>query len=284
MSAEQINALELEPEQVLEQAAELGPFVARVCLVSGGRDSTVLAHRCRDAYDVLAFVDTGTALPGVAEHVRRVAELLEKPLRVLETPASEYDRLVCGSDRPRSNGAPDVGAGFPGPALHGTCYARLKERQIERLQRELKEGAPRAARVLMLTGVRRAESTRRRSRPAVSRKHGRVFANPIVDWPSSRVAAYMAEHELPVSDVAALLHRSGECNCGAFAAPGERELLAALFPEWFAARIAPLESRAAGLGLPAVWGARPDAPQRAAAGELCSSCDANQLELWNAAG
>lgn len=263
----------LTPEQVLLQAEdEHGPVVARFALVSGGKDSAVLGHRCRDAYDALAFIDTGTALPGVREHVEQLAAWIGKPLVVYATPPSEYDRLVLGSDVPRANGEPDVGAGFPGPALHGPCYTRLKERAIERLQRDAKAGRGRAARVLLLTGLRRAESQRRSRRPAVSKKRARVFANPLIDWTNDDVRDYAASAGMPVSDVSELLHRSGECNCGAFAQPGERAMLAALFPEWFASRIAPLEAAAAaaGFGPLATWGHGLGRPRRSPA--LCSAC------------
>ena len=266
----------LTPEQVVAEAHDgFGPFIARLCLISGGRDSSVLAHRCRDHYDQLVFVDTGTALPGVTEHVQELARWLDKPLRIMHTPPSEYDRLILGSNELRSNGEPDVGAGFPGPGLHGTCYTRLKERQLEDLLRETKIGQPRRSRVLMLTGLRRAESQRRRSRPQVSKKGARIFANPLIDWPNSRVYDYAIEHSIPESDIAALLHRSGECNCGAFAAEGEREQLKALFPEWFSTRIAPLERAAALAGFAACkWGQGDVKPMLlpTEVGELCSDC------------
>lgn len=115
-------SLGLTPEQVLADSEQRhGPFVARYALISGGRDSSVLAHACRHAYEAAAFIDTGTALPGVREHVERLASWLDKPLVILETPRSEYDRLVVGSTQTRSGGRPDVAAGFPGPPLHGSC-------------------------------------------------------------------------------------------------------------------------------------------------------------------
>jgi 3'-phosphoadenosine 5'-phosphosulfate sulfotransferase (PAPS reductase)/FAD synthetase len=61
-------------------------------LFSGGNDSTVLAHRCRAHYDGLAFIDTGTAVPGVAEFVREYAHWLDKPLRVLRA-GNAYRRI-----------------------------------------------------------------------------------------------------------------------------------------------------------------------------------------------
>ena len=76
-----------------------------------------------------------------------------------------------------------------------------------------------------------------------------------------------------MSDVAALLHRSGECNCGAYAAPGEREELQALYPEWFDATIGALEREAQAAGLAqCVWGARQDGVALAADEPMCSDC------------
>lgn len=84
---------------------------------------------------------------------------------------------------------------------------------------------------------------------------------------------YRALHELPESDVSALLHRSGECNCGAFAAPDERQDIYALgYGDWFDATIVPLEREAERLRIPACrWGERP-AEVAAPAGPMCSDC------------
>lgn len=251
--------------------------IATFCLFSGGNDSTVLAHRCRDHYGTLAFIDTTTAVPGVREFVERFANWIGKPLRILEHEGDAYRDLVLGLDEDRSRVPEWKPLGFPGPAQHGRCYNRLKERQLERLLRETKAGHPRTARVLYLTGVRRGESLRRRSRPAITRKGGAVFCNPLIDWTDGEMRAYRAEHHLPESDVAALLHRSGECNCGAFAAPGEREELISLYPTWWNERIAPIEREAEAAGIPRCrWGDRHFEESPADPGEMCSDC---QLRL-----
>jgi hypothetical protein len=58
-----------------------------------------------------------------------------------------------------------------------------------------------------------------------------VWINPLLDWTNEQMREHRADQALPEIGVAALLHRSGECNCGSFAAPGERRDLAALYPE-----------------------------------------------------
>ena len=252
------------PEQWISEATERWSPVAKVCLFSGGHDSTVLAHRCRDHYDLLAWIDTGTAAPGVEKFVREYAAWIEKPIWVLAS-GTAYRELV-------------LKIGFPGPGQHGRAYQRLKERRIEDILRTMKLGHPRTASVLFLSGVRRAESGRRAKRMPLAERRSAKFCSPLIEWTDEEMRDYRAEHELPESDVAALLHRSGECNCGSFAAPGEREMLASLWPEWFDATIAGLEDEAEKAGQRYCrWGGFDSGgnragSERAEAGLLCTDC------------
>ena len=259
-------------DRLIERAVAENRPVARVALFSGGNDSTVLAHRCREHYDALAFIDTGTALPGVRSFVESYAAWIGKPLIVLES-GDAYRRLVLGlhKENPPPGWRP---YGFPGPAGHNRTYNELKERQLRRLRAQLQDGHRRGARVLMLTGVRRGESQRRSKRQPIT-SHGAIrFVNPLIDWIDADMRGYRAEHDLPQSDVAALIHRSGECNCGSFAAPGEREMLQSLWPDWFEATIASLEREAEAAGIRSCrWGSeRPEAYSDEDAGPLCSDC------------
>ena len=52
-----------EPVGLIEEAKERWTPIKTFCLFSGGGDSGVLAHRCRDHYDALFYIDTGTAIP-----------------------------------------------------------------------------------------------------------------------------------------------------------------------------------------------------------------------------
>lgn len=255
------------------------------CLFSGGNDSTVLAHRCRRHYDGLAFIDTGTAVPGVVEFVRDFARWVDKPLRILDA-GDAYRKLVLGG-RVRRNGAIDPPLGFPGPAMHGRVYVALKETQLRTLLRESKVGHSRRARVLFLSGIRRAESRRRSSREPIDRlrKTSAVFVNPLLNWTDLDMLRYRRAHELPESDAAALMHRSGECNCGAFAsAERERGMLRALYPDFFA-DIEALEAEAEAAGIRwCRWGGydrdgkRATDRARQAPGLLCESCESRHAQ------
>jgi 3'-phosphoadenosine 5'-phosphosulfate sulfotransferase (PAPS reductase)/FAD synthetase len=248
------------PDDVVADAVATHQPVASFCLTSGGGDSTVLAHRCRDHYDELVHIDTGTAVPGVRQFVESFAGWIGKPLRVLEA-GDAYRTMVLGGLALRS-GDVSPPLGFPGPANHTIAYTRLKERQIERLIREVKDGHPRTAKIMLLSGTRRHES-QRRMRTQANRyrcRGAQLWVNPLLDWTNEQMRAYREQHDLPQSDVSALLHRSGECNCGSFAAPGEREMLASLWPAWWEDTIGALEREAQARGLAACrWGERPPA-------------------------
>jgi 3'-phosphoadenosine 5'-phosphosulfate sulfotransferase (PAPS reductase)/FAD synthetase len=318
------------PEEIVSEALEVeGPVVRTYCLFSGGGDSITVAHRCHDLYDELAFIDTGTALPGVRDFVVRVADELGKPLTTLDNGPIPYEKLVLGDvawwrwygimrQRWQRKGYPEhaldvptmvrldalrgrsVGdgkgnspQGFPGPAGgHRAAYARLKERQVEALVRVTKaQHAPgdRFARVALLSGARIDESDRRarnQAGPGYRRKGGQVWINPLNEWTNAEMRRYRREHRIAISDVAALLHRSGECNCGAYISKGEREDLLALYGDWYADTIAPLERWARYLGIPRDrWGERADTGRPGArgtaapVGELCRACPTEQAQL-----
>jgi 3'-phosphoadenosine 5'-phosphosulfate sulfotransferase (PAPS reductase)/FAD synthetase len=304
----------VDPDELIAQARGEHQPVAVWCLFSGGNDSTVLAHRCREHYQGLAWIDTGTAVPGVAEFVGEYAQWIGKPLRVLHAgdafrvmvlgdlvwwarfiaahdrePGLSIEAFIARDEREhgRASGGElgQVPHGFPGPGAHGRAYNRLKERQIMTLLRESKQGHPRSARVLLLSGIRRAESQRRARREAINRlgSTSAVFANPLIDWTNEDMRRYRSEHGLPQSPAAALLHRSGECNCGAFAnANGERAMLASLYPEFFAG-IEALEAKAHAAGVRwcrwggyDVHGNRAGEVTRQKPGMLCESCESRQ--------
>lgn len=260
------------PESIMEEAdLELPQGAAKVyALFSGGNDSAVLLHWAWNALgyglDGAAFIDTGTAIPGVREFVVEFCAERQIPLAIFEA-GDAFDHLVL-----------ELG-GFPGPAGHGRAYTRLKERQIAALIRGAKR--KRSDRIVLLTGKRRAESARRaKTTVGVERKGASVWVNPLADWGSRDMRQYRAEHRLPQSDVAALCHRSGECNCGAFAAPGEREMLKSLWPTWFEGRIEALEARAAAAGVTNCrWGERPGPKgPLPKSGAMCTDCEINYEE------
>ena len=232
-------------------------------LVSGGNDSTVAAHLAATfgpRVDALAHINTGIGIEETRHYVRRFADWLGLPL-IEKLPPRTYEELVMEH-------------GFPGPGAHRYMYSWLKERPLRELRRQAQ--TRRGERVMFLTGVRTAESSRRMGHvKAVQRDGATVWVAPILDFGTSDIWDYRERHELPANEVVASLHMSGECLCGAFAKPDELEEIAFFYPET-AQRIRALEAkvRAAGV-VSTAWGPHSSKrirEARAAAGMLCSSC------------
>jgi 3'-phosphoadenosine 5'-phosphosulfate sulfotransferase (PAPS reductase)/FAD synthetase len=311
-----------DPDELIGEARSRWQPIKTYCLFSGGGDSGVLAHRCRDHYDELLYIDTGTAIPtsgrpaiiGVEDHVRAFAASLGKPLTIRRSGdayrtivlgdalwwrrfraaagrrgALTVERMIAEDKRAGRTASRRYGhppRGFPGPGQHGRAYSRLKERRIEEVLREAKAGHPRTSTVLFLSGVRRAESRRRSKREPFSGRRSAKFCSPLIDWTAAEMAEYRSRFDLPQSDVAALLHRSGECNCGAFAqAEEERAMMRAFWPLWWAETIEALEAEAEALGIRwCRWGGfdldgnRATGSSKPKAGSLCASCPTRSFE------
>jgi 3'-phosphoadenosine 5'-phosphosulfate sulfotransferase (PAPS reductase)/FAD synthetase len=311
-----------DPEELIAEARERWQPIRTYCLFSGGGDSGVLAHRCRDHYDELLYIDTGTAIPstdqpaivGVEDHVRSFAASLGKPLTIRRS-GDAYRTIVLGdklwwsrfraascrrgaltveqmiaedkrAGRTASKLYGQAPHGFPGPGQHGKAYSRLKERRIEEVLRETKAGHTRTSKVLFLSGARQAESRRRSKREPLTGRRAAKFCSPLIDWTTAEMADYRNRFDLPQSDVAALLHRSGECNCGAFAqADEERAMMRAFWPKWWAETIEALEAEAEALGIRwCRWGGfdldgnRATGSSKPKAGLLCASCRTRSFE------
>jgi 3'-phosphoadenosine 5'-phosphosulfate sulfotransferase (PAPS reductase)/FAD synthetase len=258
--------MKLDAERVLIDAIVEHQPGKVFALFSGGNDSSVLTSWARITIgrrlDAAVFIDTGTALPGVREFVEAFCANRYLPLIVLDA-GDAYQRMVNRW-------------GVPGPGAHRYPYVWLKERQLDALVREHKQHH--RDRIMLLTGVRRAESTRRMGTvESVKRDGCTVWVAPLIDWTNADMRAYRDHHGLEQSDVAALIHRSGECNCGAYAAPGEREMLRSLYPDWFERVITTAECAAQDRGLHCRWGERrPDDSD--VTGPLCSCPSLLELE------
>jgi 3'-phosphoadenosine 5'-phosphosulfate sulfotransferase (PAPS reductase)/FAD synthetase len=107
----------------------------------------------------------------------------------------------------------------------------------------------------------------------ITRERAQLWINPILDWTSADVNAYMEAVGLPRNPVVDKLHRSGECLCGALADPQELDWIAFWYPET-AARIRALEADCFSRGLPYRWGqkaSRPIEPNQPML-PLCQDC------------
>ena len=252
-------------------AADNKNLAAVATLFSGGNDSTVLAHLFRDVATHAIHANTTIGIEQTRQFVRDTCASWDLPLIEVKPPNEKdhYRTLVLDQ-------------GFPGPGHHYKMFQRLKERGLRQARRELVRS--RDDRVVFLAGRRRHESARRANIPEMERVGSTVWCSPLVDWTALDMNTYrLMQGDVPVNEVSALIHMSGECLCGAFAHEGELAEIAEWFPE-VAAEIHALEAEIAHRedikphARTWGWGGDPEtlkaSRSRAKSGPMCSSCDA----------
>jgi 3'-phosphoadenosine 5'-phosphosulfate sulfotransferase (PAPS reductase)/FAD synthetase len=281
---------------IIAEALDRYLITARQALFSGGNDSTVLLHLVREYLDSspadgVVHVNTGIGIEETRQFVRDTTAGWGLRLHELH-PRDSYEDLVLGRVLARTGpnaGTRAVWKGFPGPAGHRVMYRRLKDEPLQRHRAHRLDGRKaRGVKVLYLAGMRWGESQRRfRTAQEIDPQGSIVWCSPIVHWTTTQMHEYRRRHSLPVNDVAACLHMSGECLCGAFAKPDELDEIEFWYPKT-AYRIRSLEQRVADAGIPSCrWGRKPgDAALHAGsiAGQLCSSCPApveGQTDLFD---
>ncbi|QKG27309.1 hypothetical protein ACTIVE_8964 [Actinomadura verrucosospora] len=285
---------------IIGEVLDRYPIVARQVLVSGGNDSTVLAHLVREYLDSspddgMVHVNTGIGIEDTRQYVRDTAAAWGLPLRELH-PRDSYEDLVLGKVIARTGpnaGRRQVWLGFPGPAGHKVMYRRLKDEPLQRNRATILGGrVGRSRKVLYLAGMRWGESDRRfRNAEEIDPQGGIVWCSPIVHFTNAQVADYKRRFLLSRNEVTDHLHMSGECLCGSYAKPGELDEIEFFYPRT-AYHIRSLEKKAADLGITNCrWGRKPAGGSTVkpgtVAGRLCSNCPAptqggqtDLFQLW----
>lgn len=237
---------------ILDRAIEQYKPVVIISLLSGGHDSlTATAFAVSHLGDRLtgvAHIDTGIGIPETQQFVVDICTQNNWPLKIY--------RAV---DNVRGDGTPDpqvyddivIKHGFPGPGAHRFMYSKLKERQVRRLVRDHKQG--RRENVMLISGVRRAESSRRMGNVEEVTKNGsQIWVAPMMHFVDEDQQQMMTNWSLPKNPVKAKLCMSGECLCGAFAQKGELAEIEFWYPE-VAARIKALEVKVMQAGHKKNW-------------------------------
>jgi 3'-phosphoadenosine 5'-phosphosulfate sulfotransferase (PAPS reductase)/FAD synthetase len=236
-------------------------------LFSGGHDSlcsTAVASK-HPAFSAAVHINTGIGIADTRTFVRETCERHDWPLIEMHPDGLTYRDLVVEKGMPA------------GPKAHNTTYYWLKQRQVRRLVREHKQG--RNGRIVLATGIRTAESERRMAAVMsvpVHRIGAQVWVNPILDWTKADCHDFMESEGLKRNRVVDLLHRSGECLCGALARRSEFKDIEGWFP-LVAQEIRGYERLAAENGhLEDRWASRltVNRQQMRFDHPLCSSCEA----------
>lgn len=227
------------------------------CLCSGGNDSLTSTHLAMNAIkcDGVVSINTTIGIQQTRDHTQAAADLFGWPLRWL-TPAFTYFDFCTKF-------------GMPGPGRHDYVYAYLKERCVRQLVRESKRLPDDL--VMLVSGVRSDESDARMGNVAPIYRTGcQLWVAPMHDWSEVRKLNYMLDNGIPRNPVRPVLGISGECLCGAFAKPGEREKIQQNYPDAYA-EILRCEAAALNACKPAKWGERPVKKNKR--NQLCQNCD-----------
>ncbi len=195
-----------------------------VGLFSGGHDSLTACYiaSLADRFDGCLHINTGTGIAATRDFCFSTCDSQRWPIR-------EF-RAV---DNTTADGKPDpmdyadivLKNGFPGPNAHRFFYIKLKERALRCFYRSA--GATAERPVMFISGARSQESERRmgntKTEPFIDGVS--VWVNGIHDFSKLDTSAVITVAKLERNRVVDLIHRSGECNCGAYAQRGELQEL-----------------------------------------------------------
>lgn len=277
----QIADAEQRVESMIERAnaivadaiAEHKP-VEIVSAYSGGNDSVVSTHFGATEYGAAALnCNTTTGCPETTCHIREFCQ--RQKIQLIEKTAPTTGPPKPRPGRPNVLSPKDLPAGkwtdggtayeefalnfsFPGPAMHGRMYQRLKGRSIEAFVREAKQGHKRTASVLIISGIRHDESRVRAGyQRAVSKVGSQIWVNPFYYSTGVDFEAYRQEFGLPRNPIKDIVGISGECCCGAYAGEREIERVQKASPTNHA-YLLDLQSRVQANGYPdSFWGKKP---------------------------
>ena len=250
--------------ETISEACETHRCTKVFALFSGGDDSLAALRVAREhpCFRAAVHCNTGIGVEATREFARETCRELRCPL--IEFKATE---------NVKANGEPDpqiyeqmvMEYGFPGPTKfgHGKMYVRLKDRGIRRLLREHTDGKEN---VVLASGCRREESTRRMgtserihqgefvsSTGRINEKR-RIWVNHIIDWTKAQTLTFSRSCVLRRNPVSELIGKSGECLCGAFAKEGELdELCSHDLTRPIGQYLRDLEQRVIAAGFPWKW-------------------------------
>jgi 3'-phosphoadenosine 5'-phosphosulfate sulfotransferase (PAPS reductase)/FAD synthetase len=250
---------------------KVAAFSASVyALFSGGHDSLASAKIASEqsTFRGCVHINTDTGIPETTAFVRETCEREGWPLIEVAPEAGTYERLVL------------TRGGFPyGERSHNAMLYYLKQHPLAKWFATT-EGEAR-----FYTGIRKDESVRRMGAgiSVPERRDGRkTWVSPILEWTSRDVSRSIDRAGLRRNQVVDVLHRSGECLCGALARSGEIHELDLWYPE-VGERIHELERQCEDAGIVAcVWAGREarrlNADQlplfaKSSLVPLCSSCE-----------
>jgi len=271
-SEQRIERMLAKGHAIMREALDTYKPVAIIACYSSGNDSIVSTHFAATNYSAkVGMVNTRIGVQKSIQHAittcaklgwdmeMKFADPEGKPKKKKDGSPWDEKRLLSGrwTDGETAYEEAVLNFGFPGKSQHSRMYIRLKERSFNAFKRDAKVGHSRNDNVMFVSGVRADESVIRAGyKTAIQKNQSAVWVNPFYYATAADFALYREEYGLPINPVSKQIGISGECLCGAFAKPGEKELIRQIEPETVD-YIESLESRCKELGLPCRWGESP---------------------------
>lgn len=220
--SESLNMVISKSKEIVREVIEKYDYEMFVGF-SGGTDSMLCLHFMKElGIPFKAFhANTGIGVEKTREFVRdhcknEAIELVE--IRAKEDCGQDYEKMVLAH-------------GFPGAAMHGRMYQKLKERPIRELHRRYKK--KRGGKVIIFTGIRHDESRIRSgyANSIIDMVGGVIWVNPVYWFTKTQKQQWLETRSIPANPVSKMLGISGECLCGSFASRSEIDLVRIIEPE-----------------------------------------------------
>jgi 3'-phosphoadenosine 5'-phosphosulfate sulfotransferase (PAPS reductase)/FAD synthetase len=219
----------MKPEEIIKKAIQDYKPIHALLLFSGGHDSMVSTHLAASILDKIGFNytvyhgDTSICIKETRDYLKTQCKTYGWKLEIRSPKEGETYKDIVQK------------YGFPGPTpiAHGIMYRRLKERALRRfISHEIKSKPQARENVILISGVRKAESKIRMGyKDAVKKEGSKIWTAPCFGFQKSDIENYLKDHNIKRNIVKDTIGISGECLCGCFSDKGEYDKICQHFPQ-----------------------------------------------------
>lgn len=212
-------------KSTIQRAVDKYKINALVSLFSGGEDSMLVTHIASQHSLFVGCIHIDTKTSPLSQIASNEA--------ITKMDAMEWDYIV---ESPFTTFAQLIAKyGMPGPSTHNMTYQYLKGRPIDEAKKawnarltqqwsdQNSQHWGQKPRIGFITGIRADESSRRAKVLLAVKLRGTAWISPILPFSRADRAEYLTRNGVNQ------IYKSsrdglGECNCGAFAKPGEADI------------------------------------------------------------
>lgn len=107
---------------------------------SGGKDSTAMLLRMLELemrVDVILYCDTSVEFPAMQEHIKKVSEYIQRPIKILKN-KKDFEYFLLNHEFTPKYGGHSKGFSFPTPRIRW-CTKELKTNLLEKYKKKLED-------------------------------------------------------------------------------------------------------------------------------------------------